>query len=312
MTTETKIVHVCGRCGFTTSAKTTIDDNFYISYSPYFKHWGRAPLCKICSIKLSLDSEGNLNLKNLLNVLYRLDKPYLTTVLDSAKEKKTGATIVKHYMRVIVMPQYVGYTFIDGDLNIDKILENQVDRIENPNKAVVIDEDYESVEMAYLVNKWGKELSVQDLQWLEEKYNDWENGYEIEGKTRDLLVKQLCFEELFVYKERPRGGDVSKRLTSITKLMGQGNFLPKQQSASEESEFSTLAEFIVKVEKVEPCFTENHELKDVDGMRNKLKAMAGAVNRTTGNSDQYTDIFDEIFEEHTMDLSNVDDEVGSD
>jgi hypothetical protein len=165
-------------------------------------------------------------------------------------------------------------------------------------------DDYDSIEIEYLKEKWGSSLPPSDLKWLEEKYNEWDAGYEIQGKSRELIVQQICFEELFIYQARQTGEDVTKRIKTIRDLMNDGNFSPKKETASETAEFQTLAEFIKKVEQTKPFVKEGYN--DVDKMGKMWKSLAGAINRTQGKPDEYTKIFEEEYAEYTMDLSNVD------
>lgn len=163
--------YVCGHCGLTSSAKTTVEDNFYISYSIYFKYLGRAPLCKDCVLKLSLDNNERFNLVKFKEVLYRLDKPFLTNIYESAREKATNKNtsivddvkIIKQYMRIIVMPQYISMTWKDGE---DKIGQT----------IVVEDSDEEKNTAGKDSNAFKEEtsnsqnISKQKLLQLREKY----------------------------------------------------------------------------------------------------------------------------------------------
>jgi hypothetical protein len=165
-------------------------------------------------------------------------------------------------------------------------------------------DEYDSIELECLKEKWGEGLPPTDLQWLEEKYNEWESAYEIQGKSRELVVEQLCFEELFIFRARQTGEDVSKRIKTVRDLMSEGNFSPKHESASETAEFQTLTEFIKKVEQTKPIVSDKY--KDVDGMNTKWESIAGAINRTQGRSDEHTAIFEKEYAPYTIDLGNVD------
>jgi hypothetical protein len=166
-------------------------------------------------------------------------------------------------------------------------------------------DEYESIEIEYLRNKWGNTLPAEDLSYLEQKYNEWYDNYDIQGKAMELLVQQLCFEELFVYKERQTGDDVSKRLKSIQDMMKSSKLSPRQETASEQAEFKTISEFIKKVEQVKPFVKTNPEFSDPDNFKKMWQSMAGAINRTAGKSDENTKVFEEYFKDSTMDLTNL-------
>lgn len=166
-------------------------------------------------------------------------------------------------------------------------------------------DEYQSVEVSYLRARWG-DMKIEDLQWLEQKWEEWSQGFEIDSKSRTLIVEQIVFEEFYIFQERSRGGDVSKRLKSIKDLMGLGNLQPKQEMASETAEFSTLAEFIKKVETSKPIIMKNKELEDVDGFTKMWKSLAGAIARTIGRADENTAVFDKTYEEQTLNMSSLD------
>lgn len=163
----------------------------------------------------------------------------------------------------------------------------------------------DSIELEMLRIKWGADLPIDDLVWLEQKFEDWHDSYDISGKSMEMLVEQLCFEELFTYKERQQGKDVTKRLTNIQNMLKNSKLSPRQETASEQAEFSTISEFIRKVEQSKPIIKSNPEFEDPDNFKNMWQAMVGALSRTAGKPDEYTQVFDEYFADSTVDLTNL-------
>jgi len=184
---------------------------------------------------------------------------------------------------------------------------SETEQIFNINSKIINNntDDFESVEIEYLKTKWGADLPVSDLTWLEQKHDEWYDNYDIQGKAMELLVQQLCFEELFVYKERQTGEDVSKRLKSIQDMLKNTKLSPRLETASEQAEFQTITEFIKKVEQTRPFIKNNPEFSDPDTFKNMWRSMTGAIKRTAGKQDEDTQVFDEYFKDSTMDLSNL-------
>jgi hypothetical protein len=183
--------------------------------------------------------------------------------------------------------------------------KEDVEQIFVINSEAINNEEYESVEIEYLRIKWGMSLPVSDLMWLEQKHNEWYDNYDIQGKAMELLVQQLCFEELFVYKERQTGEDVSKRLKSIQDMLKNTKLSPRMETASEQAEFQTISEFIKKVEQTKPFIKVNPEFEDPDNFKKMWQSLAGAINRTAGKPDENTEVFEEYFKDSTMDLTNL-------
>ena len=166
-------------------------------------------------------------------------------------------------------------------------------------------EMYEEVEVAYLKDKWGHNFSIEELMSLEQIYNEWEAGYEIDGKNRQIAIKTLTYEEFHMNEALQNGKDASKHITNIDKLMKQADLTPKQQSGNESAEFKSLPMMIAHVEKDRPCYIENHELKDVDKLNSYMKIFDGLIARTMGKSNENTVLFEEEYKDSTMDLTSL-------
>lgn len=306
-------VHVCTCCG-QHATKSSLEKLFYMSLSPFHAKSGRVPICKECVRRMSTKN-GSLVLDMFLEVLRVMDKPYLNgefesairqAMLDVSKDnsdidretiiKKNPEAIIGYYMKNIML-NYKESTWMDGDAK----------NTNNPTLNWLDNGEYESIEIEYLRERWGENFTVEDLKFLEEKYNEWESGYEVDTKSRQLIVENLASEELYIFKERQQGKDVSKRLKNIKDLMGLGNLSPKQETASEEAEFSSFPVMIAHIEKNKPAYVENHALKDIDNMGNNIKILEGLIARTAGKPNQNTTLFDEEYEEETMDLTSLSD-----
>lgn len=304
-------VHVCTCCG-KHATKSSLEKLFYMSYSPFHAKTGRVQLCKDCMVAMSTYS-GQFKNDMFSEVLRVIDKPYLESELESSinqiivEFERNGETKTKEYVLKNKISQLIGvyiknislnfkeYTWMDG--------ESRTAISSNPNLAN--NGEYESIEVEYLRQRWGKDLVVDDLRFLEEKYAEWENGYEVDTKNRQLIVENLVYEELFIYKERQQGKDVSKRLKNIKDLMGLGNLSPRQETASEGAEFGSFASMIAHIEQHKPAYVENHALKDIDNMGENIKILEGLIARTAGKSNENTQLFEEEYAEETMDLTSL-------
>ena len=199
----------------------------------------------------------------------------------------------------------VGLRFKDSNESLEEV---QNERIKNNLNIRNLNDEYEneSIEIIYLKDKWGNEIPLNSLVWLEQKYNEWYDNYDIQGKAMELLVQQLCFEEFYVYQERQKGQDVSKRLKSIQDMMKSTKLSPRQETASEQAEFQTISEFIKKVEQTKPFIKKNSEFEDIDNFNNMWRSIAGSISRTKGSPDDNTQVFDDFFKNDTMDLTGLD------
>ena len=286
----------CLSCGKTSS--------MYISYSKLYRDVGVLPICKECIKSEYLYLLGKFDRdveKAIYYLCMKIDMPYHANAFEGSKKqcKEDIENIWYIYIQKINSLRSSN-DYADDFLSGERIsLDGEIANINL--------DDYESIEVAMLAAKWGDGIPVDDLKYLEEKFYEWDASFEISGKNRVLIVDQICFEELEIKRDRANRKDVTKRLKTITELMKLGDLSPKQETAAESAEFASFPEFINQVEKTKPAYIENHELKDVDNLKGKIEAMAGAINRTKGVSDKSTDTFDEEFQDYTLDLSNLED-----
>lgn len=188
------------------------------------------------------------------------------------------------------------YPSINQEQIYDDVVMSQEDEEVNPTT-------YKSVDV--LKRKWGT-FDKDDLYWLEDKYNEWYDKCEIEGLSREKLVKQLCYEELDVVRTRERGGNVKDKVRSFQSLMKDADLSPKKKTtaniASGENRFKSLGEFIKKAEKNAPIVVKSKEFNDVDGIEKFWKSIAGAISRTLCKDNQYTQDFEKNYSKYTVDV----------
>lgn len=307
-------VHVCTCCG-KHATKSSLEKLFYISYSPFHMNSRRCPICKECMVKNS--TRANVfNFEMFIEVLREIDKPYFETELESSiqqvmnENSKDNVEFTKDVALKTKADAIIGYYIKNLALNFKELtfMDGDARKSINPTVDLLASGEYEEVNIEYLRRRWGHEMPIDDLVMLEEKYDEWESRYELEGnKNKEICVEQICYEELFIYKERQQGSkDVSKRLKNIQDLMKTANLSPKQESASETAEFETLGQFIKKVEQSKPFIRDNPEYKDVDGFEKMWRSLAGAIKRTVGRPDEDTQVFEDVYAEQTMDLTSLD------
>jgi len=285
----------CTDCG-----KFKKEGDFYKSYSCSNKHFERMTVCIDCVIKMyeKLFEVNGSQRKSIYEICSEINIPFLENTCNSAVDSKTH-TMRSYITQINSLPQNKGMTFKDSDG-----FGNESSVILNSN--IFNSEEYEEVDLEYLKRRWGRDMPPEDLLILEEKYDLWESRYDLEGnRNKEICVEQIVYEELFIFKERQQGKDVSKRLTNIQNLMKTANLSPKQESASETAEFETLGQFIKKVEQSKPFIRKNPEYEDVDNFKKIWQSLAGAIKRTAGRPDEDTAVFDEVYKDSTIDLSKL-------
>lgn len=152
-----------------------------------------------------------------------------------------------------------------------------------------------------LKHKWGN-YPPEKLKWLAQKEMEWYNNYDISGKSREMLVQQLCFEEWEIYNGRNQGEDVSEHIKVFQSLLKTSELTPKLTAGTSTQEFQTLGDFIKHVEQKRPFINKDPEFEDVDGITKIWKAMVGALSRTAGKPSPYIADFEENMKDYTVDV----------
>lgn len=163
--------------------------------------------------------------------------------------------------------------------------------------------DYMARKLEY---KFGK-YPHQDLKWLERRYKEWEDVYDISQLNSQKLIIQMCCDELLITRQREQGVDVSKQFKTFRDTMKDLNLTPKQQAKDSNSNmFNSLPDFIKEVEKRKPIVVQSKEFDDVDGIMRYVIGVSGAMARTIGKPNELTEMFDKMYKEYTLDILDTD------
>lgn len=310
----------CIMCG------SSNQSNFYYSKDKSHAFFGRIPYCKDCVKKIYLNYLKIYDDTNLA-VYYtcrKVDIPYVHSNYTGAIEainnpdvKMSGEeNIFGAYMKGIALAEKNGWgtSFDDsqGENNIEKlssydaITKIKRDKINNPSHATSGNEDeYEVIEYDtdVLQSKWGNTFENWELAYLESEYLDWEeklNG--INDKTIDILVKQICYQLLDIYKDRQNGTSVDKKIKTLRELMNDSGLMEKQNKATAQRK--NVGMTIRDIEYHKPIPTSEQIFDDVDGLKNYIYGAAGCYFKATGIENEYTKFFDEWMKDYSVDIVN--------
>lgn len=298
----TKKTLKCTKCGI---EYQFID--FYISRSRIFEARGRLPVCKDCIDELY--NEEFLKTKSHKVALYRIcrlfDIPFknemFNSIYVSAQKRKTKPyKIYFQTLNSVGSRSVKEHSFAEGD-SIEL------------NDAIV-NEKYEDLQKTYLtgfevtsdmVLFWGGNLDREDYWFLSEQYSEWENTYEIDSKTLQELVKQICFTQLIIDKKRSRGENVDSDLNTYQKLLTSCNFKPNQENMMNAAEQATFGTLIKKWENEQPIPEPDPKWKDVDGIMKYVKVwFTGHLAKMMGVETDYSKMYEEEISKYTVEEGN--------
>ena len=259
----------CTCCG---TSKSTVT-GYYISYSPLYASIDKKmTMCKDCVIDIY---ERYVDFySDETTALYRLrllvDGYFSLALVDilMAQAKKTNTSLVRvYFQKATSLPQFKGKTSMDSEhisledgtlyLTNEPIQQEEVQEIED-----------DFVITSEIIRRWGRGLPKDDYSFLEEKYQELIAVYDHRNPVQRMLYQNISRTQLEAEKARRNGNPAmyEKMMSTLSKLMGDGNIKPVQENAVSDDEAS-FGLFIKKIESEEPIPEPLDEFQDVDGFR---------------------------------------------
>jgi hypothetical protein len=290
----------CSSCG-----KSKDPKEYYTSNSPFHKHTGKLHVCKECFWDFVGDDVEKLKI-----ALRMIDRPFLVEILKSSQEESEGTNknLIKLYMKNLGMNQYKYSTWDDSDF-----IGHKTTKIQNrESKEVFIEEDSDDElspqELKNLIHFFGKGFEMEDYIWLQNEYEDFLNRYECDSKGMELLIKEICLQQLDIKNRRANGEKVDQQLKTLQDLLGSSNLKPVQETGANAVEQESFGTLIKKFEREKPIPEPDPIWKDVDGIGKYIKTFFfGHMARALGIENKYQDEYDKEINKYTVEHSDVED-----
>jgi len=262
---------------------------------------GLYPLCKKQLIERATDYDkvNKIRVDNrekTIKVFQMLDIPFIDSVYQSALQttqdavgEKNRATAFQHTLTIIKsLPQYKGMTFEQSEFGESG---NPDDEQLSKRKA-----------RREIIKLFGHGFSNEDYLYLQDQYDDWCGRTQVDSKSQQTYVVQICLTLLDIYKDRKSGKDVTKKLESLDKLMNSANLQPKQNIDNAATDSLTFGQLIEKWENEDPIPEPSEEFKDVDGIGKYIRVwFTGWLCKALGlKANVFTKEYDEEISKYTV------------
>ncbi|MEI2465004.1 hypothetical protein [Niallia taxi] len=288
----------CSACG---AFKKPTD--YYVSYSPFHKATGKLHVCKVCVSK-PIDSK-----ETLIDTLRKIDKPFIETLFISSTEEseKTGKSVWGLYMKNVSMGQYKTFNWNDSEFE-----GFQSEKLVKADPLTEIEDeeiDLSKEEMRYLINFWGKGFDIESYIWLQQEYEDFLNRYECDSKGMELLIKEICLQQLDIKTRRSNGEKVDQQLKTLQDLLGSSNLKPVQETGANAVEQETFGTLIKKYENEKPIPEPEERWKDVDKVSKYVRVFfLGHLTRMLGLKNEYEEEYWDEIDKLTVEEPVLDEE----
>ena len=254
---------------------TSID--FYTTSSQFYSN-GKFAICKNCLKEYVYNSDNEIDLEKFKNILRIYDIPFFEKEWVSAT--KNSRETIGQYMKMIQL-NYANQKWVDGDFGVmsSPVLMEKEEKRDIINSFDLTDE---------VRKRWGKGFNDEEIDWLENDYQEWTTNHESSKLSVRKLFRMICIKELEIEKARQNGKPTDKLEKSLRELMSDSNVTPKTMSALNETDSQkTFGQWIRDIEQYRPCeyFEDKSIYADEDNIQSYferfiLRPMKNLINNS--------------------------------
>ena len=237
---------------------------------------GFFPICKQCLLEMATDDDPKnkrrvdnrdktIRVFNMLNWPF-VEEMYQNCLNDITNNNLTrGATAYQQLLSAVSsLPQFRKMQFADSSFgNGEDAFGNEIE----PNKKA----------RKEIRKIFGYGYSESDYLFLQDQYDDFRARTQVDSKSQEVYVTQICLQLLEIDKDRKAGKDVTKKLSALDSFMASAKLQPKQNIGNGMSGDFTFSELLEQWEDTKPVPEPDPEFKDVDGIWHLLKVFFGWI-----------------------------------
>lgn len=277
-TIKTKSPPVKKKCEQCEKNKTLSE---YYNGDKMFFPKGKMHVCKDCCLKI-VEENGH---EGLLGLLRMINKPFYQDLYKG--------DIPDYIRQVASLPQYRAVGFTNSDTLVELVDINSLKRA----KPTELSEE----ELRESEDFWGVGLEEQEYIWLNIEYSDYLNRYEVDSKTLENLIREICLVQLDIRKARSQKKDVKNELKAYNDLLTAANLKPSQSTGNMSVDQETYGTLIKKLEYDRPVSEPAPEWRDVDGIGKFIRTFFLApLAKMFGKENKWQDEYEEEIAKYTV------------
>lgn len=296
---------ICPSCGIPITRTNFYTDNRYAI--------GVYPQCKKCIYaeveqRKSKNDKPNETKESVQKMLRKMDLPYIDSYYNSVREsirsdlneKNRTSPFLAYIPGIKSLQQFRNKTWADSEFGDDgdQTKDNAEVLNRKPRKEIK--------------KIFGSGFSTEDYLYLQDQYDDWKSRTQVDGKSQETYIIQICFQLLDIWKCRKAGKDTGSLTKGLNDLMAAANLQPKQNVGNAATDSLTFGQLIEKWEMEKPIPEPSEEFKDVDGIGQYIRVwFSGWLAKAVGLKNTYTEEFDEYLKEYTVTKPEYVDEENS-
>lgn len=243
------------------------------------------------------------NKEKTIEVFRKLDIPFVETIYDNALTKITEGTsksirgktsAYQHTLTTVKsLAPYSAMTFAQSQYDDTAIYEAEDHREARPEIKKI----------------FGDGFTESDYIYLQDQYDDWYARTQVDTKAQEMIIIQLCFNQLNTWKAQKMGKDTKDLIKSFNDLMSSGNLQPRQNAGNASGDTLTYGQQIEKLEMTRPVSEPSEEFKDVDGIMKYISTwFLGHIAKAFGLKNVYSQTYEEEVKRYTVEPPKADEE----
>ena len=241
-------------------------EDFFETTDYFLDSNGRLSICKDCCNDMYekfMETEGTYE-RTIMKMCRILNVKFDTNAVAYAKKQiieKDYKDSFGNYKRFLTTGKSK-FATRDQDLTY---VEPSYEAKEKINNSVDI------VDRKYLEGVWGKGLSKQDYDFLEEEYNRWAGPIGNVTHGEEVLIRDICSLQCRIRKAIAEGNFklVDTLIESRQKIMKDGALTPALQSAANNGKnVDTFGAWLKDIETMMPAewYKDKEKFRDMDGV----------------------------------------------
>lgn len=220
---------ICCRCG---TAYSRQKGYFPVSHSPMYRGTGYLPICSDCIDSVYEQYREMLvdDREAMRRICMKLDLYWDDSIYDMVERTAGVHSRVRNYIGKTNLMKYIDKTFDDTLLEeAAKNLEKNADSFKFEENMLPVNDkdDLSSVEQR-VIDFWGRGYDAMFYDDLEKRYANWTNGLGELSPVQESLYKQVCLNEVIIFRSGAKGEATDKATKNLLDALGSLNIKPSQ------------------------------------------------------------------------------------
>ena len=230
---------------------------------------------------------------------YFNEKVYLDQIQSISEQtgEKIRSTGVQQFIVMYKsLPNWRGLKFADSEFLDDDEATLEITSKRKPRKEIM--------------KIFGSGFTTEDYLYLQDQYDDWRSRTQVDSKSQETYIIQICFKQLEIWKAQKAGKDTDKLVKSLNDLMNGANLQPRQNVGNAATDSLTFGQLIEKWELSSPIPEAQGEFVDPDHIGKFIRVwFKGSLMRALGLDGGYSKEYDDYVQQYTVEKPhNIDDD----